>query len=138
MRLGLLAFIVTTMSVPRMAVAGPALDDDKKATAATTADLPPVNPPEEEVEYGVGIRLRHVVLPKFMLELFVSKAADGAGNNGIGVDFTRRRGNLELQLGFEFEHVNVGEGIWIERGKTVPQDDPDFVLSPDSSGHDLG
>jgi len=142
MRLALLAatVFVTSAAEPKLAAAGPALDDDQhKATVdAVNTELPPVTVAADEAEYGVGIRLRHVVLPKFMLQLFVQKAADGAGNNGIGVDFTRRKGSLELQLGFEYEHVNVGEGIWIERGKTVPGDDPDYVLSPDSAGHDLG
>jgi len=132
-----LAFIIVTTASSR-ALAGPALDDDKKPTATTVADLPPTVSGEEVVEYGVGIRLRHVVLPTFLLNLFVARAADGAGNNGIGVDFTRRRGNLELQLGFEYEHVNVGQGVWIQSGQQVPKDDPDYVLSPDSSGHDLG
>jgi hypothetical protein len=118
---------------------GPALDDDKKTAAGDAAPaVVTAAPGEEPVEYGVGIRLRHVFLPKSVLELFVTRAADGASNNGIGVDLIRRRGNLELQLGFEYEHVNVGQGVWIQSNQTVPQDDPDFVLSPESSGHQLG
>jgi hypothetical protein len=136
-RVALASIIVTTVSTA--ALAGPALDDDKKASSAAMAtDVTPTGPTEEAVEYGVGIRLRHVVLPTFMLNLFVARAADGAGNNGIGVDFTRRRGNLELQLGFEYEHVNVGQGVWIQSGQQVPKDDPDYVLSPDNAGNDLG
>ena len=93
---------------------------------------------EDKIEYGAGLRLRGVFVPQSILELFVDRAAGGASNLGIGVDLVRRRGNLELQLGFEFEHVNVGQGVWIEKNKTVPGDDPDYVLSPDSSGHNLG
>jgi hypothetical protein len=80
-------------------------------------------------------RVRAAVHP---LNRFVERSAGGAANFGYGIDLIRRKGNLELQLGFEFEHVNVGQGVWIERGKTVPGDDPDYILSPDSSGHNLG
>src|SRR5215467_10639942 len=78
--------------------AGAALDDDKKATPTRTTD-PAAAPDslattEDKVDYGVDIRLRSVHVPKALLELFVDRAADGASNTGIGVDFVRRRGNL--------------------------------------------
>jgi hypothetical protein len=117
--------------------------DDKKPDPTTTSAIesnPSVIavPPPEVVEYGVGLRLRGVFVPQSILELFVTRAAGGASNLGYGVDLVRRKGNLELQLGFEFEHVTVGQGVWIEKNKQVPGDDPDYVLSPDSSGHSLG
>src|SRR6185369_201483 len=45
----------------------------------------------DEVEYGVGVRLRSVWVPKSVLEVFVTRAAGGAHNYGVGVDLTRRR-----------------------------------------------
>ncbi len=96
----------------------------------------------DEVEFGVGVRLRSVWLPRSVLELFLSRAADGAQNYGIGVDLTRRHGATELQLGFEYEHVNVGQGVWINRGDDVAKgNEADYVLGPDSrtgSGHQFG
>jgi hypothetical protein len=87
-----------------------------------------------EIEYGVGVRLRSVWVPKSVLELFVTRAAGGAHNYGVGVDLTRRRGTTELQLGFEFEHVNVGQGVWINKGDDVAMgDEADYVLGPDRS-----
>lgn len=87
-----------------------------------------------EVEYGVGVRLRSVWIPKSMLEVFVTRAAGGAHNYGLGVDLSRRRGSTELQLGFEFEHVNVGQGVWINKNDNVAMgDEADYVLGPDSS-----
>ena len=124
-------------------VSGQGWADDPKPDPATTSAVetnPSVTavPPPEAIEYGAGLRLRGVFVPQSILELFVNRAAGGASNLGIGVDLVRRKGNLELQLGFEFEHINVGQGVWIEKNKNVPADDPDYVLSPDSSGHDLG
>lgn len=119
------------------ATAGPALDDDKSATPNTDSTL--IAPPDKAVEYGIGFRFRNVRVPKGELELFLQRAGDtGASNLGFGMDFTRRRGNVELSLGFEFEHINPGEGVWIESGKNVPADEVDYVLSPEHSGKQLG
>ncbi|HEY6175276.1 MAG TPA: hypothetical protein VIX73_12555 [Kofleriaceae bacterium] len=129
----------------RSVVAGPALDDDKAKRPAST-DEPDCSKPGDprcpaaaapeiaEVEYGVGVRLRSVWVPKPILELFVTRAAGGAQNYGIGVDLSRRRGTTELQLGFEYEHVNVGQGVWINNGDNVAMgDEADYVLGPDAT-----
>jgi hypothetical protein len=135
------------------ASAGPALVDDKaKPVAATSEQIDcskPENaipchaaPPaeaESEVEYGVGVRARSVWVPKAILELFVDRAAGGAQDFGFGVDLTRRRGTTELQLGFEYERVAVGQGVWINKGDDVSTgDEADYVLGPDASGNHLG
>jgi hypothetical protein len=94
-----------------------------------------------EVEYGVGVRLRSVWVPKSVLQLFVTRAAGGAHNYGVGVELSRRRGSTELQLGFEFEHINVGQGVWIKKGADLSKDDADYLLGPDSttgSGNQFG
>jgi hypothetical protein len=146
----------------RPAAAGPALDDDKAKPPAATpvpakapseSSAEPAEPEPDctrpgdprcpaastapsgsEVEYGVGVRLRSVWVPRSVLEVFVTRAAGGAHNYGLGVDLTRRRGTSELQLGFEFEHINVGQGVWINKGDNVSMgDEADYVLGPDSS-----
>jgi hypothetical protein len=155
-----LVFLVGT-GLGRPASAGPALDDDKAAKAAPVPAKPPSEPSPEpaepepdcskpgdprcaaagvplsagdEVEYGVGVRLRSVWVPKSVLELFVTRAAGGAHNYGLGVDLTRRHGTTELQLGFEFEHINIGQGVFINKGEDVAMgDEADYVLGPDSS-----
>jgi len=134
----------------RSAFAGPALDDDKAKRPASSTEEPDCSKPGDsrcpaaaipdvtEVEYGVGVRLRSVWVPKPILELFVTRAAGGAQNYGIGVDLSRRRGTTELQLGFEFEHINVGQGVWINKGDNVAMgpnggDEADYVLGPDKT-----
>ena len=121
------------------AAAGPALDDDK-ATSPPAGGTPeiapePPAPTEKPVEYGLGVRLRNVRIPKAEIELFVDRAGDkGASNIGLGLELTRRRGNTELQLGFEYEHLQPGSGVWIESGKNVANgDEADFVVSPDNA-----
>ena len=96
-------------------------------------------PGETPVEFGLGVRLRSVWVPKSVLQLFLDRAAGGAQNYGFGVDLTRRRGSTELQLGFEYERINVGQGVWINKGDDVAAgDEADYVLGPKDSGHQLG
>jgi hypothetical protein len=155
-----LVLLVVTAGGARSAAAGPALDDDKAKRApvapasASAEDAPDCSKPDprcpssaattdaDEVQYGVGVRLRSIWLPKSVLQLFVTRAAGGAHNYGVGVDLSRRRGTTELQLGFEFEHINVGQGVWINNGDNVAMgDEADYVLGPDSttgSGNQFG
>ena len=119
---------------------GQALDDEGKpvpttdpAAAPTTTDTGP------KLEYGADLRIRQVFVPGWMLNLFIDKHSGGFSNTGIGVDLVRRRGNLELQLGFEFEHTQPNEGVWINSGDNVAAgDEADYLISADRAGKQLG
>jgi hypothetical protein len=133
----LLMFAIVTASGSAHAQA--ALDEGtpKPTTEATARpDTPDL---ADQVEYGVDIRLRKVYLPASLMGLFVQRAAGGADNTGVGFDLVRRRGNLELQLGFEYEHINIAEGVWIDNGNDVTKGDTiDYILSPDHAGSNFG
>ena len=118
-----------------------ALDDAGKPQRTTDPTAAPdtTATAEPKPEYGLGIRLRHVSVPKGLIELFVEHSAGGSSTNGVGVDFVRRRGNLELQLGMEFEHIEPGEGVWINKGDNVNTgDEADYIISADRAGKSLG
>jgi hypothetical protein len=134
-----LGFSVSSVVVGGSAAAGPALDDDKSRAPAAAAEEPlPGAEPDLGIEYGLGVRLRSVWVPKPVIELFVDRAAAGAQNYGVGLELTRRRGTTELQLGMEWERVTVGEGVWINKGENVADgDEADYVLSPKHSDHHL-
>jgi hypothetical protein len=141
MRLAIGLTLVLMTAATGSVWAGAALDDDKSTPTRTTdptAAPDSLTTVEDKVDYGIDIRLRSVYIPKALLELFVARAPGGSQNYGWGVDFVRRRGNLELQLGFEYEHVNAAEGVWINKNETVPTNDPDWILSPDHSGKNFG
>jgi hypothetical protein len=94
-----------------------------------------------EVQYGVGIRLRNVRGPKGLIGLFVERAPGGISEIGYGVDLIRRRGNTELQLGFELEHLQPTEGVWIQSNTDVSAgDEADYIVSPkhNPNGDSLG
>ncbi|HTR55553.1 MAG TPA: hypothetical protein VMJ10_32975 [Kofleriaceae bacterium] len=93
----------------------------------------------DKPEYGIDLRLREVYLPAGLIGLFVTRAAGGASNTGYGVDFVRRRGTLELQLGLEYEHITMQEGVYINSGDNVANGDTiDYILSPAHAGTDFG
>jgi hypothetical protein len=113
---------------------GSAALDDGKAAPATGEPGVAATAGEKPVEYGVGLRLRNVRIPKGEIELFLERAGDdGSSTLGLGVDFIRRRGNVELQLGLEYDKIRPGSGMWIESGKNIAAGDvADYVL-PDQN-----
>ena len=135
---------LSTSLIAGTAWAGPAHDEAQPAPTDTTGS--PTEPAlaptvtEAPIEYGVGLRIRNVRVPKAILELFVESAAGGASNLGLGVELTRRRGTVEIQLGLEFEHITPTEGPWINKNEPVPLNEADFLLDPEHApnGEKLG
>lgn len=135
---------VITLALAAPAFAGPALDEESQpepAAADPAAPAATATVTDGDVQYGIGIRLRNVRVPAAILELFLERAAGGSSNVGYGLELSRRRGTVEIQLGLEFEHLTVGEGVWINRDEPVDQGyEADFVLAPDHApnGDKLG
>lgn len=106
-------------------------DDDSTSTESTAAAA--------KTQWGVGFRLRNVLAPKGLLELFVEQAPAGISTVGYGFEITRRKGNMELILGLEYEQLipkggepsncaaNPSQCIWIDKGDSIPADAPDLV-----------
>lgn len=92
------------------------------------ADEDEARAPESEI--GLGVRLRRVHLPTAMLELFlapVKPSGGGAAHTGIGGEIIRQKGNFVISLGAEYERISAQDGLYLERGQTIPQSDPDYV-----------
>jgi len=126
-----------------LANAGPALDQDAKPAPTTDTSVAPTTPLENKVEWGVDLRLRQVYIPRFLLEAFVDRSGTGAEGTGFGLDVVRRRGNLEIAFGIEFEKVGVDQSsVWINKGdspnigNTSDQAAVDYILTP-SQGSSL-
>ncbi len=82
-----------------------------------------------KARYGVGLRLRYVTIPKFIIEQFFEEVTAGISSPGVGIDFVRRKGNFELTVGIEYESLNGTDGFWLEKGDdgVTPGETPDFV-----------
>jgi len=94
-----------------------------------------------EIEYGVGVRLRSVWIPQWVLDRFVAHA--GAARRTTA----RRRSDPpprhdRAPARFEFEHINIGQGVLINRNDDVAKgNEADYVLGPDErtgSGKQFG
>jgi hypothetical protein len=79
--------------------------------AETEADLAP-----SAVEWGVGARLRWIFVPRGLIELFLADAASGVGSPGFGLEAVRRKGDLEIALGLEYESLSPADGFYREKG----------------------
>jgi hypothetical protein len=135
--------LLTVLGAASLAHAGAALDGDNTTPTRTTD---PTAAPDstavasDKVEWGADFRLRSVWVPQAMIDLFVERSAGGIQNWGWGFDVVRRHGNSELQLGFEHENLPPPEGVWINKGDTVPGNTADYILSPENApgGSTLG
>jgi hypothetical protein len=131
---------IAALTAALAAAAGPVRADTAEPPAggepsSASEPAPASDPSVEKVEYGVGVRLRNLRAPKAMLEWFVESTPGGVNNGGVGVDLIRRRGNTELQLGFEFDRIQPAEGVWIESNSNVAAgDEADYIVGPDNNG----
>jgi len=101
-----------------------ALDDDDSSSPTPSSVSVPVG---DKTSIGVGLRLRNVRVPQGLIEVFVSSAPGGASNFGFGLEVARRKGQFEVQLGLEYEKIFIDPGVWIDKGDSIPADEPDFV-----------
>src|SRR5262249_10288374 len=116
----------TTATEPAPPAPPPTTTTDSDADQQPSL-TPGVVEAKDEARYGVGIGVRSVHIPKFLLQLFVEKAPTSASGVGSRLEGYRRKGNFELQGAIEYEGLSGSDGIWIDKGKTLTNDDPDFV-----------
>jgi hypothetical protein len=129
-----LALLLTLVGLTGSAWGGAALDDAGKPQRTTDPNAAPdTTATADQVEYGADLRLRDVFIPSWMLNLFMDSNPGGVSMGGIGFDFVRRRGNVELQLGFETERIEPKEGVYVNGD--FPS--TDFILNPDHAGENL-
>lgn len=84
---------------------------------------------EPESSFGLGLRLRRVHLPTPLLELFIEGVdfSGGAAHTGIGGELIRQKGNFAFSLGVEYEHIAIQDGLYVDRGQSIPTTDPDYL-----------
>ena len=86
-------------------------------------------------EFGLGVRLRTIYVPKFMIELFYEEATSSVFKPGFGLEFSRRKGNFELVIGVEYENLSPDDGFFLGKDDdpNVPEQAPDYVEFDDFS-----
>lgn len=84
--------------------------------SAAEAAPTPEPAPGDKVHYGFDIGVREVFVPSGLLGLFLDHVPGGVSNTGGRLDLVRKRGNLELQLGFEYEKITPAAGVYVNKG----------------------
>ncbi len=81
--------------------------------------------PASTVSYGAAMRLRWIMVPKWFLKLF-TQANQPLSSVGVGAEFFRRKGDLDIVFGFGWQGMSPGDGNWLGKGKD-PGIDTDFI-----------
>lgn len=114
------ALLAVVMGVALLAMPGTAsaqgalMDDDDDLGGDDAPPTPAVAEDPNKPAFGVGLRLRQTFIPKSIIEAFVERAEGGFSNFGIGIEGIRRRGDLEISFGIEYESLSGTDGIWID------------------------
>lgn len=82
---------------------------------------------KDDARLGFGVRMRYIHVPKQAIELFVERSAGSGSHPGIGFELIREKGDMALTIGFEYESIAPRNGIYIEKGDTIPEDPVDDV-----------
>ncbi|ACY12661.1 hypothetical protein [Haliangium ochraceum] len=82
---------------------------------------------KDEAKIGIGARLRYIHIPAQAIELFVEQSAGSASHPGVGVEFIREKGDMVFTIGVEYESISPRDGVYIDKGDSIPQDAVDYV-----------
>ena len=91
---------------------GDSADDESMDSDVPMAAEVPDDP--DAVKHGVGLRLRYVFVPKALIDLFIEEGPGGMGNPGFGLDYVRRKKDVEISIGFEYDKLDGTEGYYVE------------------------
>ena len=108
----------TEATPPQPGEAGPVVSAGELAEEA---------PPQRaaNLSYGVGLLMRWVTVPGFMLDLFTKKNVP-LSSWGTGIQFFRRKGNFDLVASLTYQDLSPRDGNWLGKGHDADID-TDYV-----------
>jgi hypothetical protein len=71
---------------------------------------------EKKHEWGVGARVRRWRVDQRLQKLFFENTPGHAREEGGGIEFVRRKGELEIVLGFGYDSLQANDGFYVEKG----------------------
>jgi len=118
MGLAVVAGLLATLDVPAASaqVAAPASLAPQPATVADAAPAPP-----GDVVYGTALRLRWVTIPGWFLDFFTDENIP-LSSFGIGGEFFRRKGDMDIAFGLTWQKMGPPDGNWLGRGNDATLD----------------
>ncbi len=93
--------------------------------SVSTTDASPRSPAEKGV-YGVGLRMRYVSVPSWLLGLFTKHNMPLSTLGHFGIEGFRRRNNFQMTLGFSYQNMSPPDGNWLG-SKNDPAIDTRFL-----------
>lgn len=133
--LALSLVLVTTSAVwaqqaPAPAPPPPAAPPEPLAPQPETVGVTPTVSVEaaavpRSVLYGAALRGRWISVPSWFLGLFTKKNVP-LSSFGVGGEFFRRKGDLDISLGIGWQKMGPPDGNWLGRGKQAAID-TDYV-----------
>lgn len=144
------ALLALAVPAPARAQSDDAAGEEDPASAEPAADAPregieaggfdDYETAEEKqkkiaAEFGLGVRVRTIYIPKFVIELFYEEATSSVFKPGFGLELSRRKGNFELVFGLEYENLSPDDGFFLGKDDdpNVPEQAPDYVVFDDFS-----
>jgi hypothetical protein len=91
-------------------------DEPEAPLAQVTATAPPAAEPE--VQYGLGVHLRGIFVPTWLLNLFLD-ASTPLNSAAVGAEFVRRKGEFDIIGSIDFGFYSPRDGNYLGNG-----DDP--------------
>jgi hypothetical protein len=83
--------------------------------------------PAEVARYGVAVRFpRWVSMPKWFLNIITKQNQPLSTFNSFGAEFFRRKGDLDIVVGFAYQSMSPEDGNWLGKGKDAAKD-TDYV-----------
>lgn len=79
----------------------------------------------DSATYGAGFQLRGIFVPTWFLDMFLD-ASTGLSSVGLGAEFIRRKGNLDIVGGLNFGFYSPPDGNYLGNGKS-PAVETDYV-----------
>jgi hypothetical protein len=77
------------------------------------------------VQYGGALRARWISVPSWFLGLFLKQKVP-LSSWGMGGEFFRRKGDLDIAIGFNYQKMGPPDGNWLGKGKDAAID-TDFL-----------
>jgi hypothetical protein len=78
-----------------------------------------------DLSYGVGVRLRWITVPAWMLDLFTKENVP-LSSWGTGIEFFRRKANFDLVVSANYQNMSPPDGNWLGKGH-MANIDTDYV-----------
>jgi hypothetical protein len=115
---------------PQSGAAGDTDEPGKKAGSDQSAEEPPkaMKPPkpaEPQAQYGVGLSLRAIFIPSWLLNLFLD-ASTSLNSVAFGAEFVRRKGNFDIIGSIDFGFYSPPDGNYLSKNGD-PATDTDYV-----------